>query len=123
MKKLCFIAIVALFAIGFAASDDDSSSNKEQTEQKQELSPQEKAKQEAEAKEKRYKEIMERAYKWGYDDGIQFTYYKQNRCLMWYKSYYGAPSTDEEMDIFKDAKAKYDEGFHKGHALRNEANY
>jgi hypothetical protein len=66
MKKYLFTMVVmVVFAIGFAASDDDgnSSSSSSQTEQKQET-PSEK---EAREKQEKVKRVAEIAYKLGYD--------------------------------------------------------
>lgn len=64
-KYLTTMVVMTVFAIGFAASDDDvgSNSSSSQTEQKQETP----AEREAREKQEKVKKVAEIAYKMGYD--------------------------------------------------------
>lgn len=111
MKKyLLSMAVLAVFAVGFAASDEESSNESQQVEQKQET--------EAERKARKRKEMMEDAYNYGKRQGMQFTYYQE--CDMWFRARWFTPSTDEDFEIFKLYKKEYDRGFWEGHEIKEK---
>ena len=114
MKKYFLtMATIALFAVGFAASDEEESSSNEssatQTEQKQET--------EAE-KEEKIKEILKEGYEYGKEQGMQYTYYQE--CQKHFCDWHFTPSTDEQMEIFRQYKEQYDKGFEEGHNLKEK---
>lgn len=135
-KHFLTVATVALFAIGFAASDEEESSNSSssssepQTEQKQETEAERKArekKEESERKEReqkekqaKYDEMMKDAYEFGKKQGMQFTYYHE--CNGHFTAYWFTPSTDEEFEIFRKYKEEYDRGFEEGHKAKERMN-
>ena len=138
MKKYFWtLSVMALFAIGFAASDDDDSSNSSsssssQTEQKQETEAerqererQEEAERQAREQkekesqqEKKKKEVAEVGYKKGYEDGFSYTSKHLNAEKIIYNVRYGAPTNSEEMELFRIFKENYDKGFDEGHKVR-----
>ena len=125
MKKYFLtMAVMALFAIGFAASDEEESSNssnnessKPQTEQKQETEAERKAREKKE-KEDKIKEILKEGYEYGKKQGMQFTYYQE--CQKHFCDWHFTPSTDEQMEIFRQYKEQYDKGFEEGHNLKDK---
>jgi len=126
MKKYFLtVATVALFAIGFAASDEEESSNSSssssepQTEQKQETEAERKAREQKE-KQAKYDEMMKDAYEFGKKQGMQFTYYQE--CNGHFTAYWFTPSTDEEFEIFRKYKEEYDRGFEEGHKAKERMN-
>lgn len=134
MKKYFLTMVtVALFAIGFAASDEEESSSKSsnessisQTEQKQETEAERQVreqKEEADRKAREQKEkqvkfnkMMKEAYEFGKKQGIQFTYYQE--CNVHFTYQWFTPSTDEEYEIFRKYKEEYDRGFEEGQAAK-----
>ena len=138
MKKYFLtMATIALFAVGFAASDEEESSSNEssatQTEQKQETEAEQKQETEAEQKqeteaerkarekrekEKKIKEILKEGYEYGKKQGMQFTYYQE--CQKHFCDWHFTPSTDEQMEIFRQYKEQYDKGFEEGHNLKEK---
>jgi len=122
MKKYFLtMATIALFAVGFAASDEEESSSNEssatQTEQKQETEAERKAREKRE-KEKKIKEILKEGYEYGKEQGMQFTYYQE--CQKHFCDWHFTPSTDEQMEIFRQYKEQYDKGFEEGHNLKEK---
>ena len=109
MKKYLFsMVVMAIFAIGFAASDENESANSSdstiQTEQNQESEK----KKETEL-EKKKKDVEEQGYKAGYDAGFGFDEFeKENYDEADYKDFarqrysirYGAPSSQEEKELY-----------------------
>ena len=134
MKKYFLtMATVALFAIGFAASDEEESSSSEsstpQTEQKQETEAERKAreqKEEAERKEAKKKEIAERGYKDGYELGFGLDYHQyetfdfSKMARRNYTAWYGAPSSSEEKELYDIFEQNYKRGIEEGYKAQNE---
>lgn len=133
MKKYFLtMATVALFAIGFAASDEEESSSSEsstpQTEQKQETEAERKAreqKEKAERKEAKKKEIAERGYKDGYEAGFGLDY-RQYETFNFsrmarrnYTAWYGAPSSSEEKELYDIFEQNYKRGIEEGYKAQN----
>lgn len=123
MKKyILSILTIALFAVGFAASDEDeSSSSGSQMEQKQETEAERQAREQREKesqKEKKKKEIAEAGYKKGYEDGASSTLKLPDDAKIVYKVRYGAPTNSEEMELFRIFEENYDKGFDEGHKAR-----
>lgn len=137
MKKYFLtMATVALFAIGFAASDEEESSSSEsstpQTEQKQETEAERKAreqKEEAERQareqkeaadkmEKLRKEVADAGYKKGYEQGWQGSMPLVGEEEIYYKHKFGVPTSNEEKELFQLYKQKYREGYKEGQASR-----
>lgn len=119
MKKyILSILTIALFAVGFAASDEDESSNSgSQMEQKQETEAERQAREQREKEsqqEKKKKEVAEAGYKIGYEYG--FTRYSKptGGANISYKNRFGAPTNSEETELFKIFKENYDKGFEDG---------
>lgn len=127
MKKFFMtVATVALFAIGFAASDEDESSSNSsdvQTEQKQEQEQESDAEQNAsEQKDKKaqLQEMLKDAYEYGKEQGMLFTYYQE--CNPYFTKRWFTPSTDEEYEIFRKYKSEYDRGFAEGQDAKKRMN-
>lgn len=133
MKKYFLtMAVMALFAIGFAASDEEESVNSEnsepKTEQKQESEAERKAreqKEEAERKANEQKEqqakqdkILKEGYDRGYNDAMQYTYYQEMNYRIPYTNLYGAPKSDEEIALYKQYKEQYDKGWEEGKKVK-----
>ena len=120
------ILTIALFAVGFAASDEDeSSSSGSQMEQKQETEAEAEAERQAREqrekesqKEKKKKEIAEAGYKKGYEDGFSSTYKDPDYARIVYNVRYGAPTNSEEMELFRIFEENYNKGFDEGHKAR-----
>ena len=135
MKK-CFLtlATIALFAIGFAASDEDESSSNEgsnsapQTEQKQETEAERQAREQKEKKEqmeKKKKEIAEEGYKHGYKAGFTCNYHEYET-FHWdrlarqdYSAWHGAPSSSEEKELYDIFEQNYLRGVEEGYKAQN----
>lgn len=139
MKKYFMtVATVALFAIGFAASDEENNESQqteqkqtEQTEQKQETEAERQAreqKEEAERqareqaeKENKKKEILEQAQKAGYEKGFTVgpSSYITDDPKIYAKSYYtsryGAPTSSEEKELYEAFVSIYLEAYEEGH--------
>lgn len=107
MKKYFWtIAVMAVFAIGFAASDDTDSSNSNlnpssQTEQKQEKESERKARK----KKDRIEKAKVRGKFWGKLAGRNITsaaYAKGEYCKDRFISEFGTPSTDEDFELYRD---------------------
>lgn len=115
MKKYFMtMAAIALFAVGFAASDEDESSSNEssapKTEQKQESSAEKAArekKEEAERKEKRIKDVKELADYWGNQDPFSHRSDAEKQCKDIYITRLGTPSTEEDFEMFQIWKEIY----------------
>lgn len=129
MKKFFMtVATVALFAIGFAASDEDESSGNSsdvQTEQKQEQEQEQESDAEQNASEQKDKkaqlqEMLKDAYEYGKEQGMLFTYYQE--CNPYFTKRWFTPSTDEEYEIFRKYKSEYDRGFAEGHDAKERMN-
>lgn len=127
MKKyILSILTLALFAVGFAASDgDESSSSGSQMEQKQETEAETEAERQAREqrekesqKEKKKKEIAEAGYKKGYEDGFAYPSRNPYDAKIVYKVRYGAPTNSEEMELFRIFEENYNKGFDEGHKAR-----
>lgn len=116
-KYLLTLSTIALFAFGFAASDEDTSGGSQQVEQKQETETERKAREERE-KQERINDMIKEAYEYGKKQGIQYTYYQ--KCNQHFTSWYFTPSTDEQFEIFNRYKAEYDRGFNDGQATKRK---
>ena len=115
MKKYFLtMAAMALFAVGFTASDDDesssgsSSSSSTSVEQKQET--------EAERKARKIDAMMKEAFEYGKQQAVQYTYYQE--CRIHYQAFYKTPETDEEIALYKRYKAEYDKGWEEGRRIK-----
>lgn len=135
MKKYFLtMATLALFAIGFVASDEDESSSSEnanstpQTEQKQEA---EAERQEREQKEKidklesKKKEIAEEGYKHGYKAGFSCNYHEYET-FHWdrmarqdYTAWHEAPTSSEEKELYQIFQDNYLRGVEEGYKAQN----
>lgn len=138
MKKYFMtVATVALFAIGFAASDEESNESQQteqqQTEQKQETEAERQAREEAErqareeaerqaAEEKAQKEaenkkaeVAKAGYDKGYEKGFQGYKYDmemyESTVKICYSAKYGNPMSEEDKELFK----IYSDNFWKGY--------
>lgn len=123
MKKyILSILTIALFAVGFAASDEDeSSSSGSQMEQKQETEAERQAREQREKesqKEKKKKEIAEAGYKKGYEDGFAYPSRNPYDAKIVYKVRYGAPTNSEEMELFRIFEENYNKGRDEAHKAR-----
>lgn len=138
MKKYFLtMATIALFAVGFAASDEEESSSNEssatQTEQKQETEAERQAreqKEEAERKareqkekkeqqEKKKKEVAEYGYKEGYDRGFKgLENSSYSTSTITFANRYGAPTNNEEKELFNIFKENFDKGYTEGKNMR-----
>lgn len=138
MKKYFFtMATIALFAVGFAASDEEESSSSEsstpQTEQKQETEAERQAreqkeeaerkareqKEEAERKEAKKKEVAEAGYNRGYEHGFNGgSDVIGNPKTIHYTARYGAPKSNEEKELFNIWKENWQKGFDEGNRAR-----
>ena len=107
MKKYFLTMVVmAIFAIGFAASDDSSSSSDPQ---------------EQESPADKQQEVKEKAYNAGYEDGFTFGPEKsfdfdflKMRARGHYSGYYGAPMSDEEKVLYDLFVEHYTKGYREG---------
>ena len=112
MKKYFLsIAVMAIFAIGFAASDEtessiSSSNSSPQTEQKQETQKQEsEAERKAREKKEKIEKAKERGKFWGKMAGqnsMREAYAKGDYCKERFISEFGTPSTDEDFELYTD---------------------
>jgi len=121
MKKYFLTMVVmAIFAIGFTASDEESSSSNSssstpQVEEKQETEADRQARERKE-KEAKIKDMLEYAYKHGLDEGTNMTYPME--ADKWYTGRYGTPSTDEDFENFEKFKKEYNRGVEDGRKAR-----
>lgn len=136
MKKYFLtMATIALFAVGFAASDEEESSSNEssatQTEQKQETEAERQAreqKEEAERqareqdeKENKKKEMLEQARKAGYEAGFTIgpkSYIiddPKHKARLYYTNRYGAPTSSEEKELYETFVSIFVEAYEEGH--------
>ena len=133
MKKYFLtLSVMALFAIGFASSDEDESSNSSssepQTEQKQETEAERKAREqkkererqarEAERAEAKKKKVAEAGYKRGYEKGIEGSRLLPNVVNIYYTNKFGAPSNSEEKELFEIYKQNFEKGYEEGRNAR-----
>lgn len=133
MKKYFLtMAVVALFAIGFAASDEEESSNSEssapKTEQKQESEADRKAREQKEKEkqqEKKKKQIAEEGYKHGYEAGFSCNYHEYER-FHWdrmarqdYTAWHDAPTSSEEKELYQIFEKNYLRGVEEGYKAQN----
>ena len=125
MKKYFLtMAVMALFAIGFTASDEEESSNSEssapKTEQKQESEADRKANEQKEKENKKTK-LAKEAYDEGYDEGYaaspaQYsTLNPKNLARNKYVTWNGAPKTAEEKELCDIYIENYVKGWEEGH--------
>ena len=119
MKKYFFtMAVMAIFAIGFAASDEEESASTEssspQTEVKQESEADRQARErEKEAKEKKKEEEKMLEYaRWCGEQQCTMTYPIEAK--KWYIGRWGTPSTEEDFKKFEKFKAEYERALEKG---------
>lgn len=107
MKKNLFtMAVIAVFAIGFAASDGKESVNSDSSESK------------TEQKQAKQDKILKEGYDRGYDDAMQYTYYREMNYRIPYTNLYGAPKSDEEIALYKQYKEQYDKGWEEGKKVK-----
>lgn len=139
MKKYFMtVATVALFAIGFAASDGEENSSNvgsaTQTEQKQETEKERQAReeqeriareqQEAESKANKVKALEEEGYKAGYNRGFgtgPASYQTDNpkrQARQLYSINYDAPMTDDEKALCEKYIESYVKGYEEGYAAQ-----
>ncbi len=133
MKKYFLtVSVMALFAIGFAASDEDESSNSgssvTQTEQKQETEAERQArerKEEAERKareqkakeeraEAKKKKVAEAGYERGREKAFEGGPLLPDAVNICYSNRFGTPSNSEEMELFKIYKQNFEKGYEEG---------
>lgn len=123
MKKYFLtMAVMALFAIGFAASDEDesssssSSSPKPQIEQKQETEAERKARAQREEKERQVNEkqrkidkVKRSARTWGKIAGScgYGASHAYDDCMSRYLSEFGTPDSKEEQEMYDIFKEEY----------------
>lgn len=129
MKKYFLtMTVIALFAIGFAASDEDENSAP-QTEQKQESEAERQAREKREKESQlaqKKKEVEEKAYEAGYSHGLTtgpVTYSRDNpkdAARIWYNTYYGIPSNSEEKEMLNLFLEHYVKGYHDGYKSKEE---
>ena len=132
MKKTIWVATIAifvLFAVGFAASDDSSTSKKQKTEVEQESEADRQAREEKEKKahqEKMKKEIKDEAYKAGYSFGLTtgpYTYANSNpegSARVHYNARYDIPSNSEEEEMLRCYIENFVKGYHDGYKSKGE---
>lgn len=137
MKKYFLtMATIALFAVGFAASDEEESSSNEssatQTEQKQETEAEQKQETEAERKareekeqasekEEENKKFAEFGYKLGYEKGFGANYHDYET-LNWervariaFTKFVGAPSTPRDKEKYDIYLQNFKKGLEEGY--------
>ena len=126
MKKYFMtMAVLTIFAIGFAASDEDSSdssisNSKPQVEEKQETEAERYEREQKEREEKK-QELAKDAYDSGYHTGFTFTsaqYYSANKEGLARKNYttwHGVPKTDEEKELYNIYIENYVKGMEDGY--------
>ena len=134
MKKLFFtMAVMALFAIGFAASDEEESSNassiesstpKAEQKQKTETESQvreQKAEHQASEKEEDNKKFAEFGYKLGYEKGFGANYHEYKN-LDWehvariaFTKYVGVPSTPRDKEKYDIYLQNFKKGLEEGY--------
>jgi len=126
MKKYFLtMATVALFAIGFAASDEEESSSnssndssKPQTEQKQEQKQETEAEREAKEKAEKKKDLLEHARYWA--NSFSSTQgpscsrsYRDGKCKERFLDKIPNPTTDEDFELYREFKKVWDEEWDK----------
>ena len=123
MKKYFLtVATIALFAVGFAASDEEGSSSSEsstpQTEQKQETEAERNAREKKE-KENRKNEVAKKAYDKGYEKGFngESDIIGDPKTIS-YTVKYGAPKTNEEKELFNIWEENWQKGYEEGNRAR-----
>ena len=125
-KYFLTLSTIALFAIGFAASDEESSSSSpssssssgtQQVEQKKETEAERQAREKRE-KQEQFERMMKDAYDYGVSQGKTFTYYQE--CDGYFTKRWFTPSTDEEFEIFRKYKEEYNRGFDEGHRIKEK---
>ena len=138
MKKyLLTIATLALFAIGFAASDEEENSSKSssessapKTEQRQETEAEsqareqkEKAERQAKEKNEKKKELLEHARYWANTFSSSMGAdcsrgYRDGKCKERFLDMIPNPSTDEDFELYKEFKKVWDEEWDKVQAAK-----
>ena len=126
MKKYFLtMAVIALFAIGFAASDEEESANNEssapKTEQKQETQEEKQArekKEQADQKEKMKKDLLEHARYWANSFSSSMgpntsRSYRDGKCKERFMDKIPNPTTDEDFELYKEFKQVWDEEWDK----------
>lgn len=109
MKKYFLtMATVALFAIGFAASDEEESSSnssndssKPQTEQKQEKKQESPAEKKAREKEEKMRRVKTEADRWGRICPFSRYSAAEDDCKARYIDCFGTPTTEEDFEMYK----------------------
>lgn len=133
MKKYFMtVATVALFAIGFAASDEESNESQQteqqQTEQKQETEAERQAREEAERQaaeenaqkeaENKKAEVAKAGYDKGYEKGFQGYKFDmemyESTVKICYSAKYGNPMSEEDKELFKIYSDNFWEGYKEG---------
>lgn len=129
MKKYFMtVATVALFAIGFAASDEDESSNKSsnegsapQTEQKQE-SEKERQAREKQERENKKTELAKKGHDEGYKNGFKGASWElrepshlKRLALQYYTTWYETPTNSEEKELCDIFVENYILGWEEGY--------
>ena len=121
MKKYYLtMATIALFAIGFSASDEDESSSSEssnstpQTEQKQESDSERKARE----KDEKRKKLLDHARYWANSFSSSMgpntsRSYRDGKCKERFMDKIPNPSTDEDFELYKEFKQVWDEEWDK----------
>lgn len=138
MRKFFLTMVtIALFAVGFAASDEEESSRNEgsatQTEQKQETEAERQAreqkeeaereareqKEKEEQQENKKKEVAEYGYKRGYEYGFegQSDVIGSPKTII-FTNKYGAPTNSEEKELFIIFRENFDKGYTEGNKMR-----
>lgn len=76
------------------------------------------AREQKEKQEKKDK-ILKDGYDIGYKNAIQYTYKMDHYCRNAYISKYGAPQSDEEIELYKQFVEQYDKGWDAGRKVRD----
>ncbi len=134
MKKYFLtMATVALFAVGFAASDEEESSSsssigssKPQTEQKQEQKKETEAERKAKEKAEKRKDLLEHARYWANklssfqddEDDDDSRSYRDGKCKESFMEKIPNPTTDEDFELYREFKEVWDEEWDKVQAAK-----
>lgn len=114
MKKYLYsVLIMAIFAIGFAASSDDSSSSSSKSPEEQKQSKIERVKNEG--YHDGYKQgfgVSENVYKYDTDNNYEKLKASARR---WFSVAYGAPSSNDQKELYKVYEEAWIKGYEEGY--------
>jgi hypothetical protein len=116
MKKYFLtMAVMAIFAIGFAASDEESPSNSPSSSPSE--TQQVKEKSTEEIRQEKVQKVLKSARRWGNACPVSMYSKAKEDCKRNYISSFGTPSSDEDFEMYK----IYEEEFMKVWSEKRDA--